>query len=305
VIAYNQKHFWLVSIVLLCFAPHLQSQAKKPAIPSFKVDVDVVFVKVSVTDPFDRYVTGLEKENFKVYEDDVEQTISHFDHESAPISVGIIFDVSHSMSDNNNIRKAKRAFARFLQLGNRGDEYLLITFNHVVKLVQAFTDESSYLENDIAFQKPGGNTAVFDAVYMGLGEVKAGRNDKKALILITDGEDNRSRYTPIEVREFSRECAVQVYAIGQHGRLGYGGGILENIASFSGGRVYFPRTFNELEYYIDLIHAELRNQYLLAYVPTNTAHDGKWRKIKVKVETPEGFSKLKVRARQGYNAPKN
>ena len=121
----------------------------------FKVDVETVFVKVSVTDPLNRYVTGLEKEHFKVYEDNIEQTISHFSQEAAPISVGIIFDVSASMKDNNNIRKAKNAIIRFLQSGNPEDEYFLVTFNNKTNLAQSFTDQSSSLQNEAAFQKAG------------------------------------------------------------------------------------------------------------------------------------------------------
>ena len=154
----------------------------------------MVFVKVSVTDPLNRYVTGLENEHFKVYEDNIEQTISHFNQEAAPISAGIIFDVSASMKDNNNIRKAKNAITRFLQSGNPVDEYFLITFNNKTNLAQSFTDQSSSLENEAAFQKAGGTTALYDAVYMGLDQIKRGTHEKKALIVISDGEDNSSRY---------------------------------------------------------------------------------------------------------------
>ncbi len=273
--------------------------------PVFRVNVDAVFVKVSVTDQMNRYVTSLDKENFKIFEDNVEQTITHFNQQTAPISVGIVFDISASMKDNFNIRKAKTAFSRFLKSGNADDEYMLITFNHVTTLSRDFTEHSSALENDIAFQKPGGKTALYDAVYMGLDKVNEGKNEKKALILITDGEDNTSRYTPSEVKEFAKECDVQIYGIGQHGQLGYGEAVLSSIVGLTGGRAFFPETFNELDYYIDLIHVELRNQYVLGYVPTNKIRNGKWRKIKVKLDAPEGFAKLSVHARQGYNAPKD
>ncbi len=264
-----------------------------------------MFVKVSVTDPLNRYVTGLEKENFKVYEDKVEQTILHFSQQSAPISVGIIFDISGSMKDNNNIKKAKAAITRFLEAGNPEDQYFLITFNHKTNLAQGFTDQSSSLASDVAFQKPGGRTALYDAVYMGLDEVKEGRNEKKALILITDGEDNSSRYSPSEVREFAKESDVQIYGIGEEGKLGYGRSEIQNIVGITGGRAFFPNNFNELDYYIDLVHAELRNQYVLGYVPTNKAHDGKWRRIRVKLDAPQGLPKLIVHAKEGYYAPKN
>ncbi len=270
----------------------------------FKVDVETVFVKVSVTDPLNRYVTGLENEHFKVYEDNIEQTISHFNQEAAPISAGIIFDVSASMKDNNNIRKAKNAIARFLQSGNPADEYFLITFNNKTNLAQSFTDQSSSLENEAAFQKAGGTTALYDAVYMGLDQIKRGTHEKKALIVISDGEDNSSRYTSAEIREFAKEMDVQVYAIGQIGPLGTGSSELQRIVNITGGRAFFPNNFNELDYYIDLIHAELRSQYVLGYMPTNKAHDGKWRRIRIKLDAPQGLPKLILHAREGYYAPK-
>jgi len=273
--------------------------------PLFRVGVEMVFLKVSVTDPLNRYVTGLEKEHFKVYEDKVEQSITHFSQQTAPISAGIIFDVSGSMKDNNNIKKAKAAIARFFESGNSEDEFFLITFNHITKLAQSFTDEASTVQNESAMQKPGGRTALYDAVYMGLEQVRHGKNEKRALILITDGEDNSSRYSPAEVREFAKESDVQIYGIGEEGRLGYGRYEIQNIVSLTGGRSFFPNTFNELDYYIDLVHAELRNQYVLGYMPTNKAHDGKWRRIRVKLDAPQGLPKLIVHAKEGYYAPKS
>jgi Ca-activated chloride channel family protein len=283
-----------------------QQSSKKPSErPTFRVGVETVFVKVSVTDPLNRYVTGLEKEHFKVFEDRVEQQLVHFTQESAAISVGIIFDVSGSMKDNNNIGSAKSAIIRFLQSGNPEDEYFLVTFNQKTTLVQSFTRESTTIQNEVAFKAPGGRTALYDAVYMGLDQIKGAKNEKKALILITDGEDNSSRYSATEVREFAKESDVQIYGIGEEGKLGYGRSEIHNIVSITGGRDFYPNNFNELDYYIDLIHAELRNQYVLGYVPTNKTHDGKWRRIRVKLEPPAGLPRLIVNAKEGYYAPKS
>jgi Ca-activated chloride channel family protein len=281
-----------------------QSSGKVPA-PTFRASVENVFIKVSVTDPLNRYVTGLEKENFKIFEDKVEQTIDHFSQETAPVSVGIIFDISSSMKDNNNIQKAKNAIVRFLESGNPQDEYLLITFNQRTAVVQPFVQRSSTLRGEVATMKPGGTTALYDAVYMGLDEVRRGKNEKKALIVITDGEDNSSRYTISEVKEFAGESDVQIYAIGEQGQLGYGRSLIQGIVNLTGGRAFFPNTFNELDYYIDLVHAELRNQYVIGYSPTNKTHDGKWRRIQVKLDAPEGLPKLSVHTKEGYNAPRN
>ncbi|MGA2263017.1 MAG: VWA domain-containing protein [Acidobacteriota bacterium] len=306
----NRKaaHWAAAAILILFYAGTSlrgQQTPTKPQAPTFRVGVETVFLKVSVTDPLNRYVTGLEKENFKVFEDKIEQKIDHFILESAPVSVGIIFDVSGSMKDNNNIQKAKNAIVRFLESGNPEDEYALITFNERTTLVQSFTHQSTTVRSEIALKQAGGRTALYDAVYMGLDQIKTGKNEKKALILITDGEDNSSRYSISEVREFAKESDVQIYAVGEEGLLGYGRSLIQGIVSLTGGRAFYPNNFNELDYYIDLIHAELRNQYVLGYSPTNKTHDGKWRKIQVKLDPPEGLPKLSVHAKEGYYAAKN
>jgi Ca-activated chloride channel homolog len=294
---------WLLCLPLICL-PLITAQDNKPAIPSFRVDVATVFVKVAISDPLNRYVTGLEKEYFKIFEDKVQQPITYFTQESAPISVGFLFDISSSMEFNHNIRLAKKHFLPFLNSRNREDEYFLITFSKKVSLVDAFTNETGEVQNEISVQKPGGWTALYDAVYLGLDQMKRAKNEKKALILITDGEDNSSRYSANEVREFSKESDVQIYAIGLSGPMSYGQGILQQITGLSGGRVFFPEA-GDLGYYIELIHAELRTQYLLGYSPTNNAHDGKWRNITVKLDAPRGFPKLTIRAKRGYYAPPN
>jgi Ca-activated chloride channel homolog len=303
----KRYYLFFLAPVLLCFGYRLAGQEKNPSeMPVFRARVETVFVKVSVTDPLNRYVTGLEKAYFKVFEDNVEQELIHFSQLTAPVSAGIILDVSSSMKSNSNIKKAKNSIVRFLSAGgNPEDEYFLITFNHETKIAQTFTSRSSTLQNEIALQKSGGSTALYDAVYMALDQIKQAKNDKKALILVTDGEDNSSRYTLADIREFTKESDIQLYAIGEQGTLHTGRPEIEKIVGLTGGRVYFPNNFNELDYYIDLINSELRNQYVLGYSPMNTVHDGKWRRIKVKLEAPQGLPKLMVHAKEGYYAPKN
>ena len=303
--AFTRVSLGIIAATAISLVADIHGQSRKNPPPVFKVGVETVFVKISVTDPLNRYVTGLEQEHFKIFEDKVEQTISYFSQEPAPISVGLVFDVSGSMKDNTNIKKAKNAIVRFLQSGSPEDEYFLITFNQRTNLLQSFTAQSSTVQNEVAIQKPGGRTALYDAVYMGLDQVQRGQNDKKALILITDGEDNSSRYSPAEVREFAKESDVQIYGIGQEGNLGYGRSEITNIVGMTGGRAFFPRSFNELDYYIDLVHAELRNQYVIGYSPSNRVHDGRWRRIRVKLDAPQGLPKLTVSAKEGYDAPKN
>jgi Ca-activated chloride channel homolog len=303
--AFIRTAIGIIAAISIGLVFNSKGQDNKTSLPYFKVGVETVFVKVSVTDQLNRYVTGLEQEHFKIFEDKVEQTVSYFNLENAPISVGIIFDTSASMKDNGNIKKAQKAIVRFLQSGSPEDEYFLITFNQKTKLIQSFTDQNTSLLNETALQKPSGSTALYDAVYLGLDEIKKGKNEKKALILITDGEDNSSRYTAADVREFAKESDVPIYGIGQEGNLYYGRSEIINIVNLTGGRAFFPRSFNELDYYIDLVHSELRNQYLLGYTPTNKTHDGKWRKIRVKLDAPEGLPKLIIHAKEGYYAPKS
>jgi Ca-activated chloride channel homolog len=297
----------LIFTTFLGLISGVRGQTKKQeSIPTFKVGVEAVFLKVSVSDSLNRYVTGFEKEHFKIYEDKVEQEIDFFQQQTAPVSVGIIFDVSNSMKDNNNIKKAKTAIKNFLDQGNPEDEYFLITFNQNTTLVQSFTSQSSSLQNEVAFKKPGGHTAMYDAVYMGLDQIKGAKNEKKALILVTDGEDNSSRYSPAEVREFAKESDVQIYGIGQEGTMSYyGREAIQSIVGLTGGRTFFPSSFNELNYFIDLIHSELRNQYVIGYSPANKTHDGKWRRIRIKLDAPKGLPPLHIHTKEGYYAPKN
>lgn len=288
-----------VYIVLLLLQPLIWAQ--QTSSPRFAVGVDTVVVRVTVTDPLNRYVVGLDKDHFRVFEDKVEQTISHFSNDAASISVGIIMDTSGSMGDN--ILSARTSIMRFLQQGNPQDEYFLITFNEQSTLVQDFTAHSETIQNQISAANPKGRTALFDAVYLGLEKMKGGTNEKKALIVITDGEDNSSRYTFSEVRDYVRESDTQIYAIGERGELGYGRGIINEVVRLTGGRAFFPHNFKQLDYFVDLIHTELRNQYVLGFIPSDKEFDGEWRKLKVELEPPEGLPKLNVRAREGYFAP--
>jgi Ca-activated chloride channel family protein len=301
----NRLIFVLAAVLPGCLAPAATQQNKaRPDNPLFKVAVETVFVKVSVTDPLNRCVTGLDKDFFKVFEDKVEQKISVFRDSPAPVSVGIIFDVSGSMKINGNIGAARSALSRFLDGANPADEFFLIEFNQNVNLVSDFTHDGASLLNKAALRQPGGRTAIYDAVYRGLEKMQAAHNERRALILITDGEDNSSRYSSTEVREFARESDAEIYAIGEQGELGYGRSEIEGIVHMSGGRAFFPGNFNDLEYYVDLIYSELRNQYVLGYVPSNKDHDGKWRKIQVKLDPPLGLPRLAVHAREGYYAAK-
>ncbi len=292
--------YLLALLVFLVFGS-IKAGKKTPLPPRFSVGVDVVTVRVTVTDPLNRYVIGLGKEHFRIFENKIEQTITHFSNEDSPVSVGVIMDVSGSMRDN--ILSARTSVVRFLERGNTDDEYFLITFNERSSLIQDFTPRSENVRNVMAFTNTKGRTALFDGMYLGLQKIREAQNEKKALIVITDGEDNSSRYTFSEVRDFAKESDVQIYVIGERGDLGFGRGIIRELVGLTGGRTFFPNNLRQLDYLCDIIHTELRNQYLVGYTSTDRDYDGRWRKIKVQLKPPEGLPKLSVRSKQGYFSP--
>jgi Ca-activated chloride channel family protein len=299
----NSWHVTVFILILTCLVtlPRAESDESDTR-PTFRVGVETVFINVAVTDSLNRYIGGLDKESFRIFEDTVEQSITHFVEESAPVSLGILFDISASMK--RNIQSARRSVLRFLQFGTPDDEFFLVSFNQKTTLVQGFTRQAASLERSISSIKPRGRTALYDAVHLGMEEIRVAKNRKSALILITDGEDNSSRYTVAEVRDLASESGAPIYAIGEKGKLGYGYQEIQGLADLTGGRAFFPQTFSQLDYYVDLIRSELTHQYVLGYTPVNKARDGKWRKLQVKLAAPEDFLKMIVRTRQGYFASK-
>lgn len=298
------RRFAPAILAVLAFSEFATSApAERDSPTRFRIGVETIVVRVAVTDPLNRYVVGLQQEFFKVYENNVEQSITHFTNDQSALSVGVILDISGSMRDN--ILSARNSVIRFLERGTPSDEYFLVTFNDRTALVQDFTSRSSNIENQISISDPKGRTALYDAVYLALQKTKDSRNDKKALIIVTDGEDNNSRYTFKDVKEFAKESDVQIYVIGERGEVGRGRGVVSEIVRLTGGRAFFPNSFKQLDYFCDLIHTELRNQYLIGYTSSNRERDGKWRKIKVRLRIPEGLPKLRVRSREGYFAPQN
>lgn len=291
-------------LIFLLFLPSQPLAAKddRDFPPRFRVGVDTVVVRVTVTDPLNRYVLGLEAEHFKLYDQKIEQQLTHFSNDNSPVSVGIILDMSGSMG--NNILSARKSIIRFLEQGEAEDEYFLVTFNQRAALVQDFTRKSENIQGEMAITNAKGRTALYDAIYLGLEIIREAQNEKKALIIITDGEDNSSRYTFSEVKDYVKESDVQIYVIGQRGELGYGRGVIAEIVRLTGGRAFFPNNFKQLDYFCDLIHTELRNQYVLGYTPSDRNFKGKWRKIKVRLDPPEGMPRLKIRAKEGYLEPR-
>ena len=272
-----------------------------------KVDVNLVLVPVTVTDPMNRLVTGLERENFLLSEANQGQQIKSFSSEDAPLSLGVIFDLSGSM--NNKIDKSKQAVVEFFKTANPDDEFFMIGFADQPELLVDFTNSVEDIQSRLVFANAKGRTALLDAIYMGMKKMKSAHHEKKALLIISDGGDNRSRYTDSEIKSLVKEADVEVYAIGLFDNSAatpeerYGPYLLNEISDVTGGRMFRVDDVNELADVATKIGVELRNQYVLGYRPTNAAHDGKWRKIKVKLNAPKGLPPLTVHAKTGYYAP--
>lgn len=278
--------------------------------PSIRVDTTLVLINVSVTDPLNRFVTGLEKEHFRLWEDNVEQTVSQFSSEDAPLSVGLVFDASGSMG--SKLTKSRQAAAQFFKLANPEDEFFLVQFNEQAQLITPFTTNTEEIQNRLTFTQAKGRTALLDGVYMAMNQMKKAKNPRKAILILSDGGDNSSRYTESEIRRLVREADVQVYAIGifepiaGRGRTAEelsGPGLLTELSDQTGGRHFPVDNINELPDIAAKVGIELRNQYVLGYSPTNAAKDGKYRKIKVTLKQPRGLPPLRAVFRKGYYAP--
>ena len=277
---------------------------------TIKVDVPMVLLNVTVTDPMNRLVTGLEKDYFEIKEDKEDQRITQFGAEDAPLSLGIVFDASGSMG--HKMSKAREAVAQFFKTANPQDEFFLVQFNDRPELVTGFTRSLEEIQNRLTFTQSKGRTALLDAIYLAISKMKEASNSKKALLVISDGGDNSSRYTEREIKRLVREADVQVFAIGifepisARGRTPEelsGPNLLTEIAEQTGGRQFPVENLNELPDVAARIGIELRNQYVLGYVPTNQEKDGKWRRLRVEVKPIRGMPRLRTHYRQGYYAP--
>ncbi len=288
-------------------APPAGNPALKTHTRPLKVEVDLVLIPVTITDPLNRLVTGLEKDNFAVFEGDSKQEIRHFSSEDAPISLGVIFDMSGSM--NNKIEKAREAVVEFFRTANPQDEFFMVAFSDRPEILSSFTTSIEEIQGKLIYTVPKGRTALLDAIYLGLNAMRKAGHQKKALLIISDGGDNHSRYTESEIKSIVKEADVQIYAIGifdsspatQEERMGPA--MLSEITDVTGGRTFTIDNPNELADVATKIGIELRNQYVLGYRPKNPAHDGKWRKVKVKLNPPKGLPPLRVYAKTGYYAP--
>jgi len=289
-------------LMALLMAPQASEHRQSP----LKIDVDLVLVNAAVIDQEGRPVTGLEKTRFQVWEDKVQQEIRYFSTEEGPMSLGIIFDISRSMADKLSV--SRDAVTTFLKTGTPADEYALIEFNDRPFVAQDFTSDITDFQNRIALASSSGSTALYDAVYLGIEKLRHAHNRRKALLLVTDGEDNHSHYTFADVKQLAKESDVQLFAIGIAGLPittatkgnKSGRAVLQELVELTGGEVFFTTDVRKLDDICSKISDSLRNEYLLGYASTNTTKDGKWRRLHLKVNN---MSRVRVHARSGYYAP--
>ncbi|HUP02623.1 MAG TPA: VWA domain-containing protein [Bryobacteraceae bacterium] len=269
-----------------------------PARALLSATTNLVLVPTSVSDPMARPVTGLEKENFKLFDNGVEQPITHFAMEDEPIAVALIFDVSGSMG--YRLRQSRVAAQQFFRTADPSDECALIEFDSKPRLVMPLGAGLGSLKEDLVFTKSGGSTALVDAVVLGLHEIKKSKLTRKALIIISDGGENNSRYTLKEVRNMARESDALIYAILIEDEERDGPWFLRQLTEDSGGRVV-PYGLDAIEP-ITKISIELRNRYLLGFEPSDDKRDGKYHALTVKLIPPRGMPKLHADWRRGYYA---
>jgi Ca-activated chloride channel family protein len=273
-----------------------------------RVNVNLVQVPMTVTDPMNRLVTGLERENFALFDNNIGQTIRYFSSQDAPLTIGIIFDLSGSMG--SKFARARKALNEFLRTSNPQDEYFVVGFNDRPSVIVDFTSDPDDVDARLVMLKPEHRTALIDAVYLGVEHLRSAKYERKALLIISDGGDNRSRYTEGELRRLVRESDVQIYSVGIFDSYAptqeevLGPELLKEICEMTGGRLFtVSNDLSDLQDIATRISAELRNEYVIGYTPSEVKHDGNWRKLKVKLLPPPGLPQLTVHFRQGYYAP--
>ena len=289
--------------------PRIQSRLtgglSNRGLDTIRTNTELVLVPVTVTDPMNRIVVGLQQGNFQLYEGKQSQEIKNFSREDAPVSIGVILDVSGSMV--TKIERAREAVLKLLEASNPQDEFFLITFADTPHLTQNFTQSIEDIQQHLLFARPKGSTALLDALYLGLNKMREAKYARKALLLISDGGDNHSLYSEKEVKARIKESDVLVYSVGVFDREFatreelLGPELLTEISEVTGARCYTLDSPNNLPIIAQHIGLELRNQYVLAYSPNRSKNDGKWRKINVKLtQLPKRVPQLYVHARTGY-----
>ena len=277
---------------------------------NIRVDKNLVLVPVTVFDPFNRLITGLEREQFRVFDEKVEQTVSTFSVDDAPLALGLVFDISGSMG--GKLRRSRKAADAFFRGANPEDEFFLVEFNQRPSLSVPLTTDPRHIHNRLASVESKGGTALLDALHLSLQEIQRSNKPRKALLVISDGGDNRSRHSESELRNLVRETDVLIYAIGifepyaSRGRTPEefaGPVLLKDIAEQTGGREYPAQTLKELPDIANRIAVELRHRYVLGFSPTSHQRDGRYHRVQVSVVPPRGLPPLRASWRLGYYAP--
>jgi Ca-activated chloride channel homolog len=292
----------------VAISPRLSRAAANRIAPDIRVDSDLVLVPVLVTDRHEKPITGLNKTDFQVFDDKVEQQITQFSFEDAPVSVVLVFDASSSMADK--MGASRRAAAEFLRTANPQDEFALVVFNDSARIVSGFADTFEALQNRLAFTEARGRTALLDGVYLAMNEMRSAKYARKAIVLISDGMDNNSRYTESEVKDRAREAGVQIFAIGiVDPRLQYttpeamgGSALLDDVSGVTGGRMYQIDDPGQLPAAASQIGGLLRSEYVLGYSPS-MPRNGRTHRIKVRLAPPPGSSRLRATFRTSYLSP--
>ncbi len=292
-------------------------QQKKSGEYMFKVDVSLVVLPVTVLDKKGRMVNDLKRENFRVFEDGVPQKLSVFTHADIPVTMGIIIDDSGSMRPKRSAVNA--AALTFVKTSNPQDQVFVVNFNDVYYLDTPGDFATNVEELKAALDKidSRGGTALYDAVYASLDHLKLGNRDKHVLLVITDGEDNASRYTFQDLLAYAQKSNAQIYTVGLLGDEEPGGlfkvhgagvhkaaKVLHELSAATGGEAYLPKSLEEVDSTCQQIARDIRNQYTLAYYPTNAKKDGSFRSVRVDATAPNHHERLTVRTRMGYYAPK-
>jgi VWFA-related protein len=268
---------------------------------TLSVNSDFKELHVLVFDAKDHFVSGLKKENFQVSENGVAQPISVFKHEDIPVSLGLVIDNSRSIEP----RKARldAATLSFVRQSNPEDETFLIHFDFEARLERDFTRNLPDLEQTLSASKPYGQTAIYDALLLALDHMNEAHNDKKCLLLVTDGLDNSSHASLNQVLEAVKHSRVTVIVVGllSESEGEQAEASLSKIAEASGGRAYFPNDIEQARIMMERAAHDLRTQYTIGYVPTDPAHDGSWRSVRVEIIPPIGSrEKLEADYRHGY-----
>ncbi len=264
---------------------------------AIRLDVNLALIPVLVTDAYERPVRGLGKEDFRLFEDGTEQKISAFFNEDSPISIGLVFDASNSM--RRKMDQSRQAIREFLRMSLPGDEFFLLKFSNRPEWVCGLTSDVQEIEESLITIQPGGWTSLFDAVHVGLEQLKNATKSRKVLLVLSDGGDNNSRYTERELKALVKEADVRIFAISILDR----SPLLESISLESGGRAFRVRKLEELPALAANVSEELHSEYVLGFVPASGQNDGKYRRVRVDLVQPEGAPKLKTSWKRGYYSP--